>query len=145
MSHYIHHVPGRLRVKTPILKCNETEAVRVRDLLANLKGVLAHEVKPLTGSATIYYDTARIEVHTIIAVFKEQGLTGGSTALVLSKPQVRASSPVASCVPTTWRLSKDTLPRLGYNLGEALGKMLFRLVLEKIAERSAVALIKAIL
>ena len=143
MSHYIHHVPGRLRVKTPILKRNEAEAARLRDLLAEFKGVLAHEVKTLTGSATIYYDTARIEPHTILAIFKEQGLTGDSTALVPSKP--RALSPVAPSAPTTWGLSKNTLPRLGYNLGEALGKMIFGLVLEKIAERSAIALIKVIL
>ena len=146
MSHYVHHVPGRLRVKTPTLKRNEAEAARVRRLLAEFKGVLTHDVKTLTGSITIYYDMALTEAHTILAVLKEQGFIGGTTALVQPEPRVRAAfSPAAPSAPTTWGLSKDALSRFGSSLGEALGKVIFGLVLEKIAERSAIALIKAIL
>lgn len=60
MSHYTHHVPGRLRVKSPHLKRNAHRAEAARRHVSGLDGVLNAEANPLTGSLLITYDVNRI-------------------------------------------------------------------------------------
>ena len=56
MAHYIHHVPGRLRVKTPAVKRNETQARLARETLEGAEGITAIDVNVVTGSIVINYD-----------------------------------------------------------------------------------------
>lgn len=53
MSRYIHHVPGRLRVKSTGLKRNEAEAARIVAHMQHLHGVASAEVNTVTGSLLI--------------------------------------------------------------------------------------------
>ena len=73
MTYYIHNIPGRLRVKTPILKKNPTQIERVRQILQSIPGVYETEFNSVTGSVVIQYDTQRIESEQIVSVLKEEG------------------------------------------------------------------------
>jgi Heavy metal associated domain 2 len=126
MSHYIHHVPGRLRITSTVLKRNEAEAKEVCRFLSSTVGVLGCEVKTLTGSAVISYDIRVITADQLIALLKEQGIVADGAAIPV--PQ-----------------KADNLTEVLTKVGSVAGKALFGVVLEKAIERSAVALVGALL
>jgi copper chaperone CopZ len=74
MEHYIHTVPGRLRVKNPILKYNQRKCELAKTTLQGLPGV--HEVKtnPATGSVIIRYDAAAIKTDRLLSALEERRL-----------------------------------------------------------------------
>lgn len=145
MTSDIHHVPGRLRVKTPLLKYDPNAAPRVRSLLNSIQGVLAHQAKPLTGSIIIRYDAAQTNARILLDLLGKQGLLTAVPPLpstqTTASPRGAATSAIALPPP---RLP-SALTALGSSLGAALGKALFGLAVEKLVERSAVILIKAVL
>jgi cation transport ATPase len=59
VTNYIHHVPGRLRVRTPLLKGQAQRATQVQKTLAQLHGVRSAEVNPVTGSIKVHYDAGQ--------------------------------------------------------------------------------------
>lgn len=73
MSHYIHHVPGRLRVKSPALKRNEWQARQTKDYIDRMQGVLASEINPVTGSLLIKYDANQIAAQTLLNSLRTLG------------------------------------------------------------------------
>jgi hypothetical protein len=145
MTSDIHHVPGRLRVKTPLLRQNPDAALRVRSFLNGVKGVLAHQAKPLTGSIIIHYDTAQIEAHDLLDLLQQQGLLAAVPALPSVRPMILPTRLPASAVALSPPRLPQALSVLGSSLGAALGKALFGLAVEKLVERSAMILIKAVL
>jgi hypothetical protein len=72
-QHYLHHVTGRVRARTPALKRNPVGAERILKLFAPVDGVLFVEVKTLTGSVTVFYDPGEIEVARIIEMLCTTG------------------------------------------------------------------------
>jgi hypothetical protein len=60
MAYYLHHVPGRLRVKTPFIKGSEERALEVQNFLQRLGGIESISANTVTGSLTIYYNPAEI-------------------------------------------------------------------------------------
>jgi Heavy metal associated domain 2 len=126
MSHYIHHVPGRLRITTLQLKRNETRAKEVCRLLSSIDGVLDCQVKTITGSAVISYDADVITAGGLIAFLKKHGLV--TAEAFISAPQNDAN-----------------LTQAVVKAGGNVGKVVIGVVLEKALERSAVALIGALL
>jgi hypothetical protein len=66
MSHYIHSIPGRLRIKSAAVKKNPTEADKVRALIAPLPGIHNLEVNLLTGSVLVRYDADKIAESRIL-------------------------------------------------------------------------------
>jgi hypothetical protein len=73
MTYYIHNIPGRLRVKTPVLKNNPTQIERVRQILQSIPGVYETEFNHVTGSVVIQYDIEWIESEQIVRILKEEG------------------------------------------------------------------------
>ncbi len=69
---YIHHIPGRLRVRAGAFK-NDRRAAAVRRLLAGLPGVSSVETNSVTGSVTTRYDTARVTPAAILALLRRTG------------------------------------------------------------------------
>lgn len=65
MSYYWHHVPGRLRLKTPIIKGNEEGAANIQTFLKPIKGILSMAVNTVTGSLVIHYDPQVIDPESI--------------------------------------------------------------------------------
>jgi hypothetical protein len=60
MSHYLHHLPGRLRLKARPLKNNEEKAEEIRALCTQLPGIEAIEFNLLTGSMLLRYDETSV-------------------------------------------------------------------------------------
>jgi copper chaperone CopZ len=60
MSNYIHSIPGRLRIKSTLIKKNPAEAAKAKALLAPLPGIQNVDVNLLTGSVLVRYDPAAI-------------------------------------------------------------------------------------
>lgn len=127
MSHYIHHVPGRLRIKTALLKRNEAQACAVRALLDTMPGVTVAEVSTITGSVVINYDRDTASSSMILDTLRERGYINSSATVIGNL----AGDPTVT----------DTMAMAG----QALGKALFGVLMEKALEHSAMALIGAII
>lgn len=124
MAHYVHHVPGRLRVKTAGLKKNEAQAARIQLVLEEAQGVLSHEVNTITGSILVNYDVNATDSDTIMALLKNEGYVDPEASVQRSANPARNSN---------------------NKLAGSIGKAVFGVVVEKVVERSAVALIGAVL
>ncbi len=73
MSYYIHSIPGRLRVKTPLVKGNQEKAKDVEGLLNCCQGVEKTKANPLTGSIVVNYDHKTVSERSIINVLENTG------------------------------------------------------------------------
>jgi copper chaperone CopZ len=73
MSYYHHSTPGRLRIKTPIIKQNPVEIEKVRGMLQALSGVDAVSINALTGSITINYSDCATDSESILSILQEKG------------------------------------------------------------------------
>jgi hypothetical protein len=76
MKYYIHHVPGRLRVKLQTLRSNPDKSQKIRDLL-DLYGIYSVHTNPMTGSTIIKYDTGEIDAGQLLHILKENGYYDG--------------------------------------------------------------------
>jgi hypothetical protein len=73
MKHYLHHLPGRIRVKTPTIKSNPDLARELRDLLNPMMGVNSVIINPVTGSILVEYSPESIDTASILNVLKQSG------------------------------------------------------------------------
>lgn len=73
MNYYMADTPGRLRIESPALKGQTPDGQRFHDLVAAIPGVLSVEMKPIIGSATIHYDTCRIDHRQLIEILDKSG------------------------------------------------------------------------
>jgi Heavy metal associated domain 2 len=127
MSLLAHHVPGRIRVKVPTLKKNDAAAKEVRHMLQGLDGVTAVETSALTGSIVVHYGKDLRDSDSILSTLRQQGYLDAVTAPATGGPDEKAVFPAVSAV------------------GEAFGKALFGALVEKVIERSALALVAALI
>jgi len=74
MGHYIHTLPGRLRIKNPKLKYNSRNCAAARDFLQCFPGVNEIKTNPSIGSLTIRYDESAIEVGQLLSALQERQL-----------------------------------------------------------------------
>ena len=81
MSYYLHHVPGRLRIKTPRVKNNRFIVEEIKHLLSSLSGIDFYEVNTVTGSIIIHYEPRYISEDTIIRLLEEAGYFDLSNAI----------------------------------------------------------------
>jgi copper chaperone CopZ len=66
MSHYVHSIPGRLRVRTPKLKHSTIQAKKVEAVLHDFGGVDDVSVNVVTGSIVILYDPDLVQAEAIL-------------------------------------------------------------------------------
>jgi copper chaperone CopZ len=123
MGHYIHHVPGRLRVRTLALKRDEARARTVEQVLQTIEGVTAVRANAVTGSITVNYQRDVVNSDTILDLLAARGYYE----------------------PDKVRHADRHVHDLASRAGNAAGKALFGFMLEKAVERSAVVLIGALL
>jgi hypothetical protein len=122
---YIHHIPGRLRLRSELVKRNDARAAEAVAFLRSIAGVHSAAANPLTGSLTIHYNTALTTGDALYKALKEAGwLTPRQTLLPPPPP-----APVLG----------------GSAVGVKIAKKLTLFALEQAAERSLAALIAAIL
>lgn len=55
MIYPVHHIPGRLRIKSPLIKGNPRAADSLRIRIGTIAGVGRIDMNPLTGSIVIEY------------------------------------------------------------------------------------------
>ncbi|MBU1190080.1 MAG: heavy-metal-associated domain-containing protein [Gammaproteobacteria bacterium] len=126
-TNYIHHVPGRLRVRDARLKRNADGIAAVQSLVSAIDGVLDVSVSTVTGSVVITYDRDLTCPHALLDELKQRGCCNHTSALPTAAAPKQAVSNALS------------------NAGNAMGKAVFGVMVEKLVERSAMALIGALL
>ena len=111
----VHHIEGRLRIRLPELKSSPHNITEIAQAISTIFGVRSVQIKPLTGSVVIHYDHARTDL-----------------------PALRAAlGQVLQC---------QTLPLPpAPNAGTAVADKVLSTVLEKLIERSAMALVGALI
>jgi hypothetical protein len=80
MKHYVHHVPGRLRVRVPALRQQPGKSGEVETLL-DLYGVERVEIRALTGSVVVHYDPEVVSPDVMLRVLAEGGYYDASQAI----------------------------------------------------------------
>jgi hypothetical protein len=123
MAHYLHHVPGRLRVRTPLLKRNPERARQAEALLQSMYGVSAVEANTVTGSIVVHYERDAVKPQTLLDTLALRGYYE----------------------PQTAQSADGQIHDLATRAGDVVGKAVFGFVIEKAVERSALALIATIL
>lgn len=73
MNYYIHNVPGRLRIKIPLIRRSPAKCVAIQELLMHLDGVERIQITELTGSVVINYEPQVIEPQDMINILKDNG------------------------------------------------------------------------
>ena len=59
MNNYLHHVPGRLRVRSKVFRCNTISRRTVLRKLQTLDGVSTVRLNSKASSVTVRYDTEK--------------------------------------------------------------------------------------
>ena len=73
MSFYMHSTPGRLRIKSPIVRRNESAAYEVRKMLGATNGIATVDVNLTTGSMLINYNPKAIKHDDIVDLLHRNG------------------------------------------------------------------------
>lgn len=73
MSYYIHNVPGRLRLKSPLIKKNENVADEIKKTLSTMSGIATIDINLLTGSLLVNYNPKTTSHKDIISILQRKG------------------------------------------------------------------------
>ncbi|MDA8087946.1 MAG: hypothetical protein M0Z75_14755 [Nitrospiraceae bacterium] len=119
MSYYIHSVPGRLRVKSPVVKGDQRAVIEIKGLIGSIKGVNTVMVNVITGSITVSYDKNAVRPDSIIELLKVNGYYEPSKAISHDQYVHRAAS----------------------KAGRAIGRSIAGIVVGKALEGSALSLL----
>lgn len=123
MNAYVHHLPGRLRLRTAAVKRNPAAAALAREHLSSVAGVHAAETSAVTGSITIRYDPEVLSRDDVIGLLRRLGYAGQDLRLDMAAGAEQVIN--------------------GY--ADGLAERLASMVVKKVLERSAVALIGALI
>jgi hypothetical protein len=94
MEYYVHHVPGRLRVRIPALRRNPGRAADVEGLL-DIEGVDTLSVNHLTGSVVVTFNNDRVSPARLLGILKENGYYDSSRRITCDDKIRRASGRAA--------------------------------------------------
>ncbi len=122
---YLHHIPGRLRIRSALVKRNEARAAAATAWLRSLPGVRSARANVLTGSLTVEYDPSQTQVEAILSSLRQAGWI--STHHYAPTPGRRPTSVSGS------------------DLAFEIAGRVALFTLEKAAEHSLIALVSAIL
>lgn len=123
-SVYVHHVPGRLRVRTSRIRNDERAARAAEELMASVPGVQRATTNTVTGSLTLHYDGAKTCVDELLPVLKAHQYIDARFATI---PQ-------------------PSFPQIGStDIAVRLASRLARIAAEKAIERSLLSLVAALL
>lgn len=123
MSYYLHVVPGRVRVRIPVIKGDERKAQEVENLLKGLRGIDSVSAYSLTGSVIVNYQRDALDSEVILSVLKQQGYFDDSKIVTNDQYIQNAVS----------------------KAGQSIGKVLFGLAIEKAFEGSGLSFLSALI
>lgn len=92
MGYYLHHVPGRIRVKIPEIKYRPYKADKVREILKAQNGVDEINVNLSTGSVVVYYDPETTTKEHILNLLENNGYFDETSTYGTSEEIERVSS-----------------------------------------------------
>jgi len=121
MTQYIHNVPGRIRVKIPILRNDEEKGLEIQTNLGMLDGVEKISVNTVTGSIVVHYDPDELKPWQILGQLEAGGFINLSETITDNSYYKIKSS----------------------KAGEALGKALFGWAVGKAFEGSGLSILTA--
>ena len=98
MSHYVHDLPGRLRIMTPFMKNNSEAACAVEGLLQTISGVASVAVNTRTGSCLVNYDPKKAKRDEILSVLVRVGYFDPSRAITNDQYIHEAAGKVLSLI-----------------------------------------------
>ncbi len=73
MTCYMHHLPGRLRIRTPLVRNNRDAAAEVEDLLRRTAGVDGVTINLTTGSCLVKYNPSKAKHDDIVSMLAARG------------------------------------------------------------------------
>lgn len=73
---YVHSTPGRMRIRVPALRGEESRYRRMEADLAARPGITHVTANPLTGSVLILFDACRMEDRDVLDALGAMGLRG---------------------------------------------------------------------
>jgi len=82
MNDYIHNIPGRLRVKSPLIKRNSDLAARVGQILKFVHGIHSVQVRVVTGSVLVHYNPSEVSSDQILLILNQRGYLGLSNTTI---------------------------------------------------------------
>jgi copper chaperone CopZ len=92
MSYYMHNVPGRLRIKSPVIKNNKNVADELKKSLSTLYGVATVDINLTTGSVLVNYNSKSVKHTDIVDILQRKGYFDASKALTNDEYLHRAAS-----------------------------------------------------
>jgi hypothetical protein len=126
-----HHVPGRLRVKSPTLKGKHNGEEGLKERLTSRVEIQRVEVNRITGSVIVHYDSTRVSVHELLDMLCEVAPTGfvGPVA-PLSFPAWNNGTHTEGTSPVEHTDHRQVATRAGEIFGKALASVFVKNVLE---------------
>jgi copper chaperone CopZ len=88
LSLYIHHVPGRLRVRAQAFRCQPNQVAAVARQLLAMDGVDDVKVNAHAGSITICYDPTQLTQGELLATMEGLGCVGAGRAMATDSGQL---------------------------------------------------------
>lgn len=85
MSYYLHDVPGRLRIRTPLIKKKHDMVDDVHSVLRPVYGISGISVNPVTGSIVVNYDPKIINSRAIVEKMSMAGYFDHSKAVTMDQ------------------------------------------------------------
>lgn len=80
MSYYIHKVPGRIRLKSPMIKKNKDVADDIKKALSTITGIATVDINLVTGSLLVNYNPKTASPKDIISILQRKGYFDESKA-----------------------------------------------------------------
>jgi hypothetical protein len=127
MTLYIHHVPGRLRLQTMRLREDGPAAQAACDAAIQIAGVTEARANSITGSLIISYDREHLAPSALWEQLCALGLASGPLPIQDGAPVTRGVVQAKGAV------------------GSGLIDVVAGVLLEKLVERSAMALLGALI
>jgi copper chaperone CopZ len=81
MSYYMHNVPGRLRIKSPVIKNNKNVADELKKTLSMLHGIATVDINLTTGSLLVNYNSMSVKHTDIVDILQRKGYFDASKAV----------------------------------------------------------------
>jgi hypothetical protein len=123
MGCYIHDIPGRLRVRLPLVKGNPETAKDVGNILKSIEGIDSTAVNTTTGSVVINYNIKALNSEKILNTLNRNGYFDRSMVI------------------TNDKVIEETVSKVG----SVVGKALIGMFLEKTFEGSMLSMLAVLI
>ncbi len=123
MSYYVHNVPGRLRIKSSVIKRNKDAEYELRKALSTVEGIATVNINLTTGSLLVNYNSKTLKSMDIINLLEQRGYIDKSK-IITNDPYLHAAASKA---------------------GKIVGKAVFGVFAEKAFEGSALSLLAVLI